>query len=158
MGTLISNSRIGKEICKRNSTLVPNALNWKLGRNNMVIPYFSKVCSVSETFYIIDGSNSKFWVVSCLEIGIAELIIASRELSDNKLEDRCKLRCAICHQIQSEASHLKHLITQQIILLFKTASRSFSPEVGQVYLKLFLCCTLEWEPGDHKVSKIKSSM
>lgn len=39
--------------------------------------------------------------------------------------------------------HLKLLITLLIILLLKNASRSFSSKVGQVYLKDFLCCTLE---------------
>ena len=40
---------------------------------NMVISYFTKVSSVSDTSYIIDASNSEFRAFSCLDIEIAEI-------------------------------------------------------------------------------------
>ena len=63
-GTLISNSWIGKKYAreKGNPTLVPGSFNVKVIKKpeNMVISYFTKVSSVSDTSYIIDASNSEF--------------------------------------------------------------------------------------------------
>lgn len=63
----------------------------------MVIPYFSKVSSVSDSSYIIDGSNLEFRAFSCLDIEIADLINNSVRQPDNKLEDGFKSRFANCH-------------------------------------------------------------
>ena len=86
--------------------------------------------------------NSDLGAVYVLRLGLQKQIFADRVTQ----QDRYKMD--VNRYVPSVIKFkfylpLKHLIASQIILLFKTASRSFSPEVGQVYLTVFLCCTLE---------------